>query len=89
MSPLFAIITPTFNAADTVGRTLDSVDSQTFTDYEHVVVDGAGTDDTLKVVESRPNSRRRVFSEPDGGLYDAMNKGISRTDNRPGIRYQV
>lgn len=82
MSPLFAIITPTFNAADTVGRTLDSVDSQNFTDYEHVVVDGAGTDGTLTVVESRPNPRRRVFSEPDGGLYDAMNKGISRTTGR-------
>lgn len=82
MEPLFAIITPTYMAAHTIERTLDSVDSQSFTDYEHIVVDGAGGDATLELVGSRPNPRRRVMSEPDRGLYDAMNKGIGATTGR-------
>lgn len=82
MEPLFAIITATYNAADTIGRTLASVDSQTFPDYEHLVVDGAGNDSTLDIVRGASNSRRRFISEPDNGLYDAMNKGIASTTGR-------
>lgn len=82
MQPLFAIITITFNAADTIGRTVESIDSQTFTDYEHLVVDGASRDNTVELVAARPNPRRSVISEPDKGLYDAMNKGISHTTGK-------
>lgn len=74
--PLFSIITATYNAADTVGRTLASVDAQTFADYEHIVVDGASTDGTTDLVTGAENPARRMISEPDRGLYDAMNKGI-------------
>lgn len=75
--PLITIVTITYNAAGTVARTLESVASQDFTDYEHVIVDGASTDATIRLVESAPGKeRRRVLSEPDNGLYDAMNKGI-------------
>ena len=81
-SPLFAIITVTYNAEKTVGRTLDSVDSQTFTDYEHLVVDGGSTDGTLSDVASQPNPRRSYVSEKDRGIYDAMNKGISLSQGR-------
>lgn len=81
-APLFAIITVTFRAADTVARTLESVDSQTFTDYEHIVVDGASPDATLDVIAARPNVRRKVVSEEDRGIYDAMNKGISLSRGR-------
>ena len=77
--PLFTIITPTFNAASTVGRTLASVDAQTFTDYEHIVVDGASKDETLAIAGKYKNDRRTVVSEPDAGLYDAMNKGMAQT----------
>lgn len=77
MEPLFAIITATYNAAHTIGRTLESVDSQTCKDYEHYVIDGASKDNTLEIVQSHKNSLRVVRSEPDQGLYDAMNKGIS------------
>lgn len=76
---LFSIITASYNAADTIGRTLESIDGQTFGDYEHLIVDGASTDGTLAVVEAHPDGRRRVISEPDHGLYDAMNKGIGST----------
>lgn len=74
--PLFSIITATYNAADTVGRTLASVDAQTFADYEHIVVDGASADGTAALVNAAENPARRMISEPDRGLYDAMNKGI-------------
>ncbi len=75
--PLFSIITVCYNAASTLTPTLDSVDEQTYTDYEHLIIDGASTDGTQAVAESVPNDRRRILSEPDRGIYDAMNKGIS------------
>ena len=78
-APLFTIITPTFNAAATIGRTLASVDSQSFTDYEHLIVDGNSKDGTLATSEKFSNDRRTIISEPDAGLYDAMNKGMART----------
>lgn len=77
MAPLFSIITVTYNAADTVQRTLESVAAQTCTLYEHIIVDGASTDETLKIVaDATAPERRIVRSEPDAGLYDAMNKGL-------------
>ena len=79
MTPLFAIITATYNAGPTLGRTLESIDSQTFTDYEHIIVDGASRDNTLEIAGAHPSPRRRVVSEPDKGIYDAMNKGIGYT----------
>lgn len=76
-APLFSIITVTYNAADTVGRTLDSVASQTCRLYEHIIVDGLSTDGTMAAVASAPGADlRRVLSERDTGLYDAMNKGL-------------
>lgn len=75
--PLISIITVCYNAAGTVERTLDSVDAQTFGNYEHLIIDGASTDGTIAAIKSRPNMRRKVVSEPDGGLYDAMNKGLA------------
>lgn len=82
MEPLFSIITVTYNAEDTVGRTIDSVDSQTFSDYEHLIVDGASSDKTLAIISERTNPRRSVVSERDKGIYDAMNKGISNTKGK-------
>lgn len=79
MTPLFAIITATYNAGATLERTLESIDSQTFTDFEHIIVDGASTDNTLEIAAAHPDERRRVISEPDRGLYDAMNKGMGLT----------
>lgn len=75
--PLISIITVCYNAAGTVERTLDSVDAQTFGNYEHLIIDGASTDGTIAAIKSRPNMRCKVVSEPDGGLYDAMNKGLA------------
>lgn len=73
--PLFSIITITFNAATTLPATLCSVKEQTFTNYEYIVVDGASRDNTVALVEASQLPVRMV-SEPDKGLYDAMNKGL-------------
>lgn len=80
--PLFSIITVTYNAADTVLTTLESVDAQLFLDYEHLVVDGASSDDTLAIIDAHPSPRRSVTSEPDKGIYYAMNKGIDLTTGK-------
>ncbi|MDE6527144.1 MAG: glycosyltransferase [Muribaculaceae bacterium] len=78
----FSIITVCYNAADTIERTVVSVDSQTYTDYEHIIIDGASKDNTVELVARHNNGRRTLWSEPDKGLYDAMNKGISRSSGK-------
>lgn len=71
------IITVAFNASRTIADTLDSVAAQTHPDIEHIVVDGASTDDTLDIVGRHGKRVARLISEPDHGIYDAMNKGLS------------
>lgn len=76
-----SIITITFNAARTLQRTLDSVACQTYADIEHLIIDGASKDDTLAIAKRyQQESHHEVViqSEPDRGLYDAMNKGLQK-----------
>ena len=80
--PLFSIITVCYNAEATHGRTQAGVDSQTLTDYEHLIIDGASSDDTPKLLDAHPSAKRSVRSERDKGIYDAMNKGISMATGR-------
>lgn len=80
--PLFSIITVTYNAAGTIESTLDSVDRQTFSDYEHLVIDGDSTDGTQDIVKNTFNPNRKLVSERDRGIYDAMNKGMSLARGR-------
>ncbi|MGB9129547.1 MAG: glycosyltransferase family 2 protein [Thiobacillus sp.] len=71
-----SIITVAFNAAHTIADALESVAVQTHPDIEHIVVDGASTDGTLDVVKRHGKRVARLVSEPDQGIYDAMNKGL-------------
>lgn len=71
-----SIITVTYNAEATLERTLQSVAQQTYSEIEHLIIDGASTDHTLEIARQYPHAI--VFSEPDKGLYDAMNKGLQR-----------
>lgn len=71
----FTIVTPTFNSAATVRDTLECIRIQDYQDIEHVIIDGGSRDDTLKIVAEYPHVSK-VITEPDRGLYDAMNKGI-------------
>lgn len=74
--PLFSVITVTRNAADTLPPTLQSLAEQTCRLFEHIVIDGASTDDTVKVAREAECGEFKIVSEPDLGLYDAMNKGL-------------
>ncbi len=74
-----SIITVTYNSGKTLRDTIESVLSQTYTNYEYIIVDGASKDNTIDIIkeyEPKFNGRMLWISEPDKGLYDAMNKGI-------------
>ncbi|MDE7109868.1 MAG: glycosyltransferase, partial [Muribaculaceae bacterium] len=74
--PLISIITITYNAADSITPTMESVAMQTFRDFEHIIVDGASEDPTIPIARKIGGKELRILSEPDKGLYDAMNKGL-------------
>lgn len=76
MNPLFSIITVTRNAELTLPATIASVAEQTCRLFEYIVVDGVSSDSTLSIVEAADIPGKKVVSEPDSGLYDAMNKGL-------------
>ena len=74
-----SIITVTYNSASTIADTIQSVKAQTYPNIEYVIIDGASTDGTLDIVKSFQadfGERLRYISEPDKGIYDAMNKGF-------------
>ena len=76
MPPLLSIITVCRNEFSRIHGTLDSVINQSDTAFEWIVVDGASTDGTLNLLQSHQQHISRLISEPDEGLYEAMNKGI-------------
>lgn len=76
--PLISIVTITYNAADELVPTMKSIAQQSFKDFEHIIIDGASTDKTLDVAREYASPKLIVFSEPDKGLYDAMNKGLKK-----------
>jgi glycosyltransferase involved in cell wall biosynthesis len=76
--PLFSIIIPTYNSESSLKITLDSILEQTFGDFEIVIVDGNSKDTTVLIAESYHDSRIKISSEPDKGVYDAMNKGVEK-----------
>ncbi|MDB9717919.1 glycosyltransferase [Candidatus Pelagibacter sp.] len=71
-----SIITVTLNNASVIKKCLDSLKSQKYNNIEHIIVDGGSTDKTLSILKSRNKQLSVVLSEPDKGIYDAMNKGI-------------
>lgn len=81
-TPLISIITVCFNSAKTICRTIESVLNQTYTNIEYILVDGKSTDNTVDIIKeyaplfAEKGIAYRWVSEPDQGIYDAMNKGI-------------
>lgn len=71
-----SIITITYNCEKTVAKCLDSMAKQTYDNIEYIIVDGGSTDGTLKVIESYSKIIDQFISEPDEGIYDALNKGV-------------
>ena len=75
-----SIITATYNSADTLRDTLESVLHQDYPDFEHIIIDGGSTDGTLDILrdyETKYQGRLKWQSEHDTGIYDGMNKGIA------------
>jgi glycosyltransferase involved in cell wall biosynthesis len=73
-----SIITAVFNRVSTIGDAINSVQSQTFDDIEHLVIDSKSTDGTLEEINRHRTPGICLISEPDSGIYDALNKGMSR-----------
>ena len=74
--PTFSIITVTYNAGKVLEDTILSVISQTYRNVEYIIVDGNSKDNTLEIIGKYSKHISKMVSEPDKGLYDAMNKGI-------------
>src|SRR3989339_1029654 len=72
-----SIITVTFNCSQTIQDTITSVANQNYPFIEHIVIDGASTDGTQDIIKQNRSKIRHVVSEPDNGIYNAMNKGIT------------
>lgn len=76
---MFSIITISYNSEKTIETTINSVLAQTYTDYEYIIVDGASKDSTMGIIKKYEplfGGKMKWISEPDNGIYDAMNKGI-------------
>jgi len=74
-TPLISVITVVYNGAEQIGRTIESVIAQTYKQIEYIIVDGNSNDNTLEIIAGFKGVDR-LISEPDSGLYDAMNKGL-------------
>ena len=72
-----SIVTPTYNSAKTIVDTILSVNKQDYTNIEHIIIDGGSKDNTLELIRNTPNRVKKIISEPDKGIYDAMNKGVA------------
>lgn len=76
MKPTVSIITIVYNGVDTLAKTIQSIARQSYSHIEYIVVDGGSTDGTVDVIKDYGKVVTKWISEPDEGLYDAMNKGI-------------
>ncbi|MCA3894931.1 glycosyltransferase family 2 protein [Vibrio vulnificus] len=71
-----SVITATYNSSQTIVDTVRSLEGQTYSDIEYIIIDGASKDNTLQVIEQNCSRVSKIISEPDRGIYDALNKGI-------------
>lgn len=74
---MISVITVVRNGASTIEQTILSVINQDYLDFEYIIIDGVSTDGTLAIIDKYSDKIHKVISEPDSGIYDAMNKGIS------------
>lgn len=76
-NPLVSVITPVLNAAQKIEGVIDSVQEQSYPAFEHIVIDGGSDDGSVDVIRLNEEKLAYWISEKDGGIYDAMNKGIN------------
>lgn len=82
MAKIISIIIPVYNGAEYIKDTLDSIQRQTFRDFELIVVDGLSKDNTLQIVKDHPQPVDILVSEKDEGMYDALRKGLDRASGK-------
>ena len=75
--PILTIITVVWNAEDSIEDTILSVVNQDYSNIEYIIIDGCSSDNTLEIISRYEDKIRKWISEPDNGIYDAMNRGIS------------
>ncbi|MBW3105957.1 glycosyltransferase family 2 protein [Providencia rettgeri] len=78
----FTVITVCYNSASTIQETISSVLSQKEINFEYIIIDGVSTDGTIDILNANNDRRLKYISEPDKGLYDAMNKGIAKAKGK-------
>jgi glycosyltransferase involved in cell wall biosynthesis len=79
MNPLkISIITVSYNSKNTIKKTIESVLSQTYPNIEYIMIDGSSSDGTIDIIKSFGNKIHKFISEPDNGIYNAMNKGFKQ-----------
>lgn len=72
-----SVITAVYNSQDTIADAINSVASQTYKHIEHIIIDGKSIDNTLEIINENSGRISKLISEPDTGIYDALNKGIN------------
>jgi len=77
--PKISYVTPVFNQVEFIERTILSVINQDYPNFEYIIVDGGSTDGTLDIIKKYESSLCKWISEPDAGMYDALNKGFKLT----------
>ena len=80
--PLISIITPVLNNAEYLEQTIQSVIDQDYDNIEYIIIDGGSTDGTLDIIKKYNDKINFWISEPDKGIYDAQNKGVSRATGK-------
>lgn len=78
-NPIISIITISYNAVKDIESTILSVLNQTYPNIEYIIIDGGSTDGTLDIIKKYEDKITYWVSEPDKGIYDAMNKGSSKS----------
>jgi glycosyltransferase involved in cell wall biosynthesis len=81
-SPLISIITVVYNCVNTLEETILSVINQDFDNFEYIIIDGGSTDGTIEIINKYQDKIAKFISEPDNGIYDAMNKGLSHSNGQ-------
>lgn len=76
ITPLVSVVTVCYNCKDEIEKTLNSVFKQTYGNIEYIIIDGGSTDGTVDIIKKHSRIISKFISEPDKGVYDAMNKGI-------------
>ena len=79
---MFSLITVNYNDAKGLEETINSVQKQTYTNYEHIIIDGGSKDGSKELIEKHSSNLSYWVSEPDKGIYNAMNKGIDKCYRR-------